>query len=553
MSMGRLAVRAISALLPYLLVVAGRHLDVLYVAQLERYDSRRVWRWIRLNRPVVVGGLEAAVQAAVLGAALALATVPLAGLWAYGVWVAAGAWLARRRASVQVSQRVQFTPRAIRLTLLTGLLATAVLVGVALPMARAASALAPVSPASAGAIGLAGGLAAASMCAAGTVLAANLVASPLERAVNRRYVGLAAARMRRFPGRVVGVTGSYGKTTTKFVTAAVLARRYQVFKTPDGVNTTMGITRVVREDLRDHHQFFVVEVAAYGPGEIREVCEILRPGLGIVTAVGVQHLERFGTLERIAEAKYELVAALPLDAPAIFNADDPGCMQLAERARDEGRRVLLYGMGEDERSLDVRGKNIKLSARGSAFAVESRAGTATFETRLLGHWNVSNILGATAAALTCGVPLPEIREAVKSLAPAPKRLEVREEGGVVKLIDVANANPRGARMALEVLGQFEGGAKILITPGLVELGTIEAEENRRLGLAAARVCDYVVLVGPRRTLPIREGLREGGFSEGRILVARHSGEVADCLKGIVREGDVLLYENRLPDTYLELA
>jgi UDP-N-acetylmuramoyl-tripeptide--D-alanyl-D-alanine ligase len=149
------------------------------------------------------------------------------------------------------------------------------------------------------------------------------------------------------------------------------------------------------------------------------------------------------------------------------------------------------------------------------------------------------------------VPLEDIRAGVGALTPPPKRLEVKEEGGVVKLIDVANANPLGARAALEVLGQFEGGAKILITPGLVELGTIETEENRRLGRAAAKVCDYVVLVGRTRTRSLREGLRDEGFSDSRVLVARHSDEVADCLKEIVREGDVLLYENRLPDTYLE--
>ncbi len=150
--------------------------------------------------------------------------------------------------------------------------------------------------------------------------------------------------MRTYPGRVLGITGSYGKTSTKYVVADLLASRYRVLKTPAGVNTTMGITRVVREELRDDHEVFVVEMSAYGPGEIREVCDIVHPSLGILTAVGVQHLERFGTPERIAEAKYELLAALPSGAPAVVNADDPVCLRLAERARTEGKRVLLYGM-----------------------------------------------------------------------------------------------------------------------------------------------------------------------------------------------------------------
>jgi UDP-N-acetylmuramoyl-tripeptide--D-alanyl-D-alanine ligase len=156
-----------------------------------------------------------------------------------------------------------------------------------------------------------------------------------------------------------------------------------------------------------------------------------------------------------------------------------------------------------------------------------------------------------AAALEWGVALEAMRPAVAALAPAPRRLEIREEGGIIKILDVANANPRGAEMALEVLGQFTGGRRILITPGMVELGSVEVEENRKFGQLAAAVCDYVVLVGQEQTRPIREGLADRGFPSDRILTARQAGEVADRLEGIVAPGDILLYENRLPDTYLE--
>lgn len=548
-----LAGRAVTGLLPYMAVVVARHLDLIYLTQLERYNSARLRGWIAGHWGIALDGRGALVQVAVLGTGIFLAWIPLPAMTFYIVWLAAGIWLRARWSSLQVSQQLQWTPRTVRLAAVTlvlavvGMFVTSGLTVVLLSRLMVAPLALRIG------IGLAAGLLLMSEIAAGTVLLANLSLTPLEQAINRRYYAQAKARMRQYPGQVVGITGSYGKTTTKFITATLLQRRYSVFKTPDGVNTTMGIVRVVREALRDDHRFFVVEVAAYGPGEIREVCEILRPRLGILTAVGVQHLERFGTPERIAEAKYELIDSLPPDGLAIVNADDPGCLRLAERARREGRRVLLYGIGEDERVLGVRGKDIKLSSKGSAFRVETEHGAAMFETRLLGGWNIVNILGATAAALECGVPLEEIADGVKTLTPAPKRLEIREEGGVIKLIDVANANPLGARMALEVLSQFEGGSKILITPGLVELGQIEAEENRRLGRAAAQVCDYVLLVGPQQTQPLREGLREAGFAGSRVLVARHSGEVADCLKAIVREGDVLLYENRLPDTYLEFA
>jgi len=270
--------------------------------------------------------------------------------------------------------------------------------------------------------------------------------------------------------------------------------------------------------------------------------------------VGVQHLERFGTPERIAEAKYELIAALPAGAPAVVNADDPVCLRLAERARAEGKRVVLYGMGEDVADLAVRGTEVAVGARGSRFRVVTADGQAeAFETRLLGRWNLSNVLAGIAAALEWGVPLPAMKPAVAALVPAPRRLEIHEEGGVIRILDVANANPRGAEMALEVLAQFAGGSRILITPGMVELGAIEAEENRRFGEKAASVCDYVILVGPDQTRPIRQGLVAHGFPADKVLTARQANEVTDLLAGIVRPGDILLYENRLPDTYLEVA
>jgi UDP-N-acetylmuramoyl-tripeptide--D-alanyl-D-alanine ligase len=268
----------------------------------------------------------------------------------------------------------------------------------------------------------------------------------------------------------------------------------------------------------------------------------------------VQHLERFGTQTRIAEAKYELLASLPPDGTAVMNADDPVCLELAGRAGTEGKRVVLYGMAEAAGDLAIRAVDIKVTGRGTRFRVITNQGASvTYETHLLGRWNLSNILAGIAAAVEWGVPLEAMHEAVAALRPAPRRLEVREEAGIIKILDVANANPRGAQMALEVLGQFTGGSRILITPGMVELGPIEAEENRRFGQTAAAVCDYVVLVGSEQTRPIRDGLGDRGFPQDRILVARNADEVADRLAGVVRPGDILLYENRLPDTYLEVG
>jgi len=537
--------------LPYALVVVQRHLDCVYILQLERYKSDRYARWLGPHRRSVlaVGEIVWQLVTVVLGGVLAGAGVHW--LAAYLVWLGTGHLLLARRIPLQVSQRLQYTPRGIRV-LAVGFGISGCLVAGGLTLAAASASLgAPVARL---VLGTMGGLALAGLVAPWSVWLAASALNPLERSIARRFLAEADRRMRAYPGQVIGITGSYGKTTTKFIVADLLASRYRVLKTPAGVNTTMGITRVIREELRDEHEYFVVEVSAYGAGEIREVCDILHPRLGILTAVGVQHLERFGSEAAIAEAKYELLAALPPGGAAVVNADDPVCLKLAARARADGKRVVLYGMGETAGDLAVRGVEMKADARGTRFRVVTRDGEAeSFETRLLGRWNLSNVLAAMAAALEVGVPLQAMREAVAGLAPAPNRLEIREEGGIVKILDVANANPRGAQMALEVLAGFEGGSRILITPGMVELGPLEAEENRRFGQAAASVCDYVVLVGPQQTRPIRDGLTERGFPADRILVARHAGEVADRLAGIVRPGDTLLFENRLPDTYLEVG
>jgi UDP-N-acetylmuramoyl-tripeptide--D-alanyl-D-alanine ligase len=536
---------------PYALVVVQHHLDCIYILQLERYKPDRYARWMRAHWRMVVATLEIWWQVLTVGAAILLGWTGVHWLAAYGLWLCTGHIVLARRIPLQVSQRLQWTSRAIRVCVVAFAVSGLMLRGYMLFADLLPSALSPSCSLVWGAIG---GLAASGILAPLVVYLAGYGVLPLERSIARKFLGEAERRMRAYPGRVIGITGSYGKTTTKFIVADLLASRYRVLKTAAGVNTTMGITRVIREELRDEHEYFVVEVSAYGPGEIREVCDIIHPCLGILTCVGVQHLERFGTPEAIAEAKYELLASLPPGGTAVVNADDPVCLRLAERARSEGKRVVRYGFSESERDPAIRGTDLEVSARGSRFRVVTEAGeTETFETRLLGRWNISNILAGLAAGRECGVPLAAMHEAVARLSPAPRRLEIQEEGGIVKILDVANANPRGAQMALEVLSQFTGGSRILITPGMVELGPIEAEENRRFGQAAALVCDYVILVGPEQTRPIREGLKERGFPTDRILTARQADEVGDRLAGIVRPGDILLFENRLPDTYLEVG
>ena len=539
---------AVGLLIPYAAVVGLRSLDCLYILQLERYKPDRYRSWLASHRRILVSGSEIALQVLTVAAAAGLIgvhwIVPVGRLGADG------------------PSRPAPTPIG------AGEPATAV-DGPRGPGGGDGLAGWPSPPrpqscwrhgwcswrrrprSSSGGIAA---LAVVGIAAPGIVLLAAHAILPWEDAVATRFLVEADRRMRGYPGRVLGITGSYGKTSTKYVVADLLAPRYRVLKTPAGVNTTMGITRVVREELRDDHEVFVVEMSAYGPGEIREVCDIVRPSLGILTAVGVQHLERFGTPERIAEAKYELLAALPSGAPAVVNADDPVCLGLAARARTDGKRVLLYGMDPAVRDLAVRGMDVAVSARGSRFRVVTAAGDSeVFDTKLLGRWNLSNVLGGIAAALEW-----------ERAARRPEGAGGGPDAGAAASGDPGGGgrhpdSRRGQRQPAR--GRNGAGGPRPVFRGVSDphhardgrTGPIEAEENRRFGEKAASVCDYVVLVGPEQTRPIRQGLTERGFPAERVLVARGADEVADRLAGLVRPGDILLYENRLPDTYLEVA
>ncbi len=549
-SRGPRAVAALQIAAPYLVVLVRRHLDCLYILQLERYRHDRFGRWLAGHVGQLVPRREVVVQEVTVVLAAVAACLSVPGVILYLLWVAGGVLPLRAQHSLQISQRLSWTARAVRVSLASWLV-SAVLGWITGRMAGVL--LAPWLELT-GRLWLGGivGMTFAGLFMPGSVRLAARLLGPLESTIARRFLREAATRMARYPGKVIGITGSYGKTTTKHIVAALLAARYRVFKTPAGVNTTMGITRIIREELTDEHELFVVEASAYGPGEIREVCDIVHPKLAILTAVGVQHLERFGTPERIAEAKYELIAALPPGGPAVINADDATCLGLAERARTEGKRVLLYGL-EERPGLALRGAILGVSRQGTRFRADGSGESAEFATRLLGRWNISNVLAALATGVECGIPLAAMQEAVGAVTPAPRRLEIQEAGGIVRILDVANANPRGAEMALEVLGQFPGGARILITPGMVELGPLEAEENYKFGERAAGVCDRVVLVGPKQTAPIRKGLLDRGFPSDRIVTVRQAEEVADQLASVVQPGDILLYENRLPDTYLEVG
>lgn len=376
-----------------------------------------------------------------------------------------------------------------------------------------------------------------------------LAAWPIERTIYEMYFRDARRKLEARPDVIrIGITGSFGKTSVKVLLGTMLSERFQVLITPRSVNVPMGLAGVIRGQLEPAHQIFVAEMGARHPGDIRELCRLVHPRYGILTSVGAQHLETFGSVERIRETKYDLIRALPEDGTAFFPDDGAICRELYDRT-EKPKRLVSLTPGPD---ADVWAENVTVSPRGSRFTLCTRDGRTECETRLLGAHNIQNLLLCASVCLELGMGLKEISRGMARCEPVEHRLQLLDRPGGVTLIDDAfNSNPAGASRALEVLKAFGPGKRIIVTPGMVELGAEEAEYNRRFGEQMAACADTAILVGPRHTAPIREGLLSAGFPEENIHTVPGLTEAAALMGQLAKAGDTVLFENDLPDNYTE--
>jgi UDP-N-acetylmuramoyl-tripeptide--D-alanyl-D-alanine ligase len=389
------------------------------------------------------------------------------------------------------------------------------------------------------------------------LLLGNLLMTPVEAWFRRRFIDQARQVLAEVHPLVIGITGSYGKTSTKSYLAHILNGRYKAYATPKSYNTLMGICIAINNDLASDRSidYFLVEMGAYIPGEIARICDLTHPQIGIVVEVGPQHLERFGSLENIVTAKYELIKALPPDGLGIFNWDNPHVRGMYERGYPQNR--IAVSREVDPANAPAGGprfvaSNVVDSLDGLRFTVHDlQAGDQEdFTTPLLGLHNVTNILLATAAAVHEKMPLREVARRVRALQPAESRL-VRQmtAQGITIINDAYSANPVGAEQALRVLGMHTTGKRLLITPGMVELGQMMASENRRLGQIASQHASDVILVGKQQTEPIREGLIDAGFPPEQVQVVNTLSEAVEWYQRNLSAGDTVLFLNDLPDTY----
>ncbi len=376
---------------------------------------------------------------------------------------------------------------------------------------------------------------------------ASVLVQPVEKAVQNWYLNDAKKKLVAMKDLiVVGITGSYGKTSAKVILATILSEKYKTYATPASFNTPMGLTRAIREQLDASHQVFIAEMGARHMGDIAELCRMVHPKFGLITSIGPQHLETMFTIENIAKTKYELIDALPADGMGFMPSDNEICLELYKKT---DKPKALFGFNGHDEMLYMTASAIEHSHLGSTFTLTGPDGqSARCTTKLLGRHNVQNILGCAAVAHALGLTMEEIARGIAKAQPVEHRLQlIPTTNGITVIDDAFNSNPAGTRAALKVLGSFPG-RKIIVTPGLVELGDAEAAENEAFGRAMASVVDIAILVA-RNASAMKKGLLEAGFPEDNLIVTGKLAEATAALGHLTRVGDVVLFENDLPDHY----
>ncbi|MDE7330349.1 MAG: UDP-N-acetylmuramoyl-tripeptide--D-alanyl-D-alanine ligase [Clostridia bacterium] len=360
------------------------------------------------------------------------------------------------------------------------------------------------------------------------VLLANVLAKIYEVPHNRGFIKKAKAKLAKSDIKIIGITGSYGKTSTKRILADILSKKYRVLSTPRSHNTPMGLALAINSNDLGNYDIFIAEMGARHVGDIAELCALCPPAYALITGICPQHLESFGSVENIVKAKGEILSGCK---SAVIASD---CFEMFEAYPCAKTRADCVS-------------DIICTCEGSGFTLTLGGASAKTHTKLLGKHAVDNIALAASLAFELGMTLEEVAEAIPQIGYIEHRLQLIKSGGVNILDDGYNSNVKGAAAAIEVLRSFKG-RKIAVTPGLVELGVLEKSENYMLG-ARLTGLDFVILVGERLVEPVKDGYIENGGDPEKIKVVLGLDNAQEELKGILQDGDTVLFLNDLPDYY----
>jgi len=375
----------------------------------------------------------------------------------------------------------------------------------------------------------------------------NIFNYPAEKFVYHSFKRKAIKKLTNLKIPVIGITGSYGKTTSKNIINDILNVKYNVYATPKSFNTDYGLIRTINDHLDKFNDYFVAELGAFRRGDIKRLCSIVNPTIGILTIIGHAHLDTFGSRKNIQKGKFELIESLPHDGMAILNGDDE--FQLNYKLKNN---CTVYWIGIDNSDVDVHATNIKLSHEGTSFDVKFKDDEKLykFKTRLLGKHNIYNILCGILLGRELGMSTDELIRGVARVSSVEHRLDVKKVGDITIIDDSYNSNPVGAKMALDILGMMPG-TKIIVTPGMIELGDSQYEENKKLGEYLVKHVDYAILIGEQQTKAIYDGIMETNFPKEKVHILNDVKDAFPLIESLSNKDAYVLLENDLPDLFNE--
>lgn len=378
------------------------------------------------------------------------------------------------------------------------------------------------------------------------VIVVSIITEPLESFVKKGYIYLAKRKLKKQSNLIkIGITGSYGKTTTKHIVNDVLSTNFYCLMTPASYNTPMGVTISIRNMLKPLHQVFICEMGADKVNEIQYLSKLVKPQFGVVTAVGPQHLNTFKKIENIVIEKMKLIENLPLSGVGVINLDNEHIRNYRIK-----NKCLVLSVGIVSKDVDYKANNIEYTTEGTRFEVLTKEGVSIpFKTKLLGEHNVLNILVSIALAKQLGIAWQEIQNSVASLRQIKNRLEIKQMFGYRVIDNSFNSNPISANNSLKVLSMMPN-KRFIITPGMIELGDQQNFYNHQFGKNMINHADVVILIGKRQTQSIYEGLKESGYDMEHVHVVDSMVKAFDVVKSSATSEDTILIENDLPDAFI---
>lgn len=372
---------------------------------------------------------------------------------------------------------------------------------------------------------------------------------PVDRYVKGRLVRSARMKLENISENltVIGITGSYGKTTMKEVIAASLSGKFKVLKTLENKNTPLGIARQILGELTPDTDIYVVEMGAYERGDIKDLVELVSPSIVVLVGINEAHLERQGSMENIIETKFEIVTHAPEGSYVVLNHDDELVRKHAGRFIRDDQTVVWFGR---ERG-DVVARDVAPDEDGTiSFKLTGEEDHGTFSSRFLASYIAVDAAAAVLVAKKLGVSIGSVKAGIREVYPAPHRLNPSERNGILFIDDAYNGNPAGAKEAIDVLDRFVNRRKIYVTPGLVEMGERTQDVHINIGRDLAKTADIVVLIENEATRIIKKTLREEGFPQENIYMFASGPAAHEGVRGMLRSGDVILFQNDAAENYL---